>query len=183
MGRLFDHADVNGDKVLNPDEVLHLLAHVQSVKQHAILTTCYAAGLRVSEAIRLKAAAIDNKRMVIRVQQGKGQKDRYVMLSPKLLDTLHSADPGSQFGTQQACVGSFVREPSNGCELLVDGIRGQTPRFEVHAIAHDHNAVEGQPRLGAIPGDELVDGVLVNAARRWRAEATEHRSFAMIQIG
>jgi site-specific recombinase XerD len=75
-------------EVLSPEEVLHLLAHVQSLKQHAILTTCYAAGLRVSETIRLKAAAIDNKRMVIRVQQGKGQKDRYVMLSPKLLETL-----------------------------------------------------------------------------------------------
>ena len=57
-------------------------------RQRTILTTCYAAGLRVSEAARLKATAIDSQRMVIRVEQGKGQKDRYVMLSPKLLDTL-----------------------------------------------------------------------------------------------
>ena len=55
-----------------------------------ILTTCYAAGLRISEAIHLKPADIDSLRMVIRVVQGKGQKDRYVMLSPKLLDILRS---------------------------------------------------------------------------------------------
>jgi integrase/recombinase XerD len=50
----------------------------------------YAAGLRISEAISLKVADIDNKRMVIRVEQGKGQKDRYVMLSPKLLEVLRA---------------------------------------------------------------------------------------------
>jgi integrase/recombinase XerD len=61
---------------------------VPGLKHRTILTTCYAAGLRISEAVRLKVADIDSKRMVIRVEQGKGQKDRYVMLSPKLLDIL-----------------------------------------------------------------------------------------------
>src|ERR1700751_5921706 len=74
--------------VLSPEEVVHFLGCVDPGKHRVILTTCYAAGLRVSEAIRLKAAAIDNRRMVIRVDQGKGRKDRYVMLSPKLLDIL-----------------------------------------------------------------------------------------------
>jgi integrase len=54
------------------------------------LTTCYAAGLRISEAIALTPSAIDSKRMVIRVEQGKGRKDRYTMLSPKLLDILRA---------------------------------------------------------------------------------------------
>lgn len=76
--------------VLSPEEVLRFLSCVGSTKHRAILTTCYAAGLRISEAIRLKPANIDSQRMVIQVEQGKGQKDRYVMLSPKLLETLRS---------------------------------------------------------------------------------------------
>jgi integrase/recombinase XerD len=76
--------------VLSPEEVLHFLSCIGSTKHRAILTTCYAAGLRISEAIHLKPANIDSQRMVIQVEQGKGQKDRYVMLSPKLLETLRS---------------------------------------------------------------------------------------------
>ena len=76
--------------VLSPEEVLQFLSCVGSTKHRAILTTCYAAGLRISEAIHLKPTDIDSQRMVIRVEQGKGQKDRYVMLSPKLLETLRS---------------------------------------------------------------------------------------------
>lgn len=74
--------------VLSPEEVLRFLDCAPSLKHRTILTTCYAAGLRVSEVIRLKPAEIDSQRMVIRVEQGKGQKDRYVMLSPKLLEIL-----------------------------------------------------------------------------------------------
>src|SRR5712664_2516680 len=74
--------------VLSPEEVVHFLGCVACRKQRVILTACYAAGLRVSEAVRLNAGAIDSKRMVIRVEQGKGRKDRYVMLPPKLLDML-----------------------------------------------------------------------------------------------
>jgi site-specific recombinase XerD len=76
--------------VLSPEEVLQFLECVGSTKHRAILTTCYAAGLRISEAVRLKPTDVDSQRMVIRVDQGKGRKDRYVMLSPKLLDTLRS---------------------------------------------------------------------------------------------
>ena len=74
--------------VLSPEEVMQCLDCVGSRKHRAILTACYAAGLRISEAVCLKSSDIDSKRMVIRVDQGKGQKDRYVMLSPKLLITL-----------------------------------------------------------------------------------------------
>ena len=74
--------------VLSPEEVLHFLGCVGNTRHRAILTTCYAAGLRISEAIHLRPIDIDSQRMVIRVEQGKGQKDRYVMLSPKLLETL-----------------------------------------------------------------------------------------------
>jgi site-specific recombinase XerD len=74
--------------VLSPEEVIQFFACVTSRKHRAILTVCYAAGLRISEAVALTAPAIDSQRMVLRVEQGKGQKDRYVMLSPKLLEIL-----------------------------------------------------------------------------------------------
>ncbi|MDX1048114.1 tyrosine-type recombinase/integrase, partial [Sinorhizobium medicae] len=74
--------------ILSPDEVQQFLGCVLDLKHHAILTTCYAAGLRISEAVHLKTTDIDSQRMVVRVEQGKGQKDRYVMLSPKLLEIL-----------------------------------------------------------------------------------------------
>jgi site-specific recombinase XerD len=76
--------------ILSPEEILQFLACVGNIKHRAILTTCYAAGLRISEAVRLKPTHIDSQRMVLRVEQGKGQKDRYVMLSAKLLETLRS---------------------------------------------------------------------------------------------
>ena len=74
--------------VLSPSEVVTFLAAVADVKHRTILTTCYAAGLRISEAVRLSLPAIDSQRMVLRVEHGKGQKDRYVMLSPRLLAIL-----------------------------------------------------------------------------------------------
>src|SRR6266436_4611730 len=60
--------------VPSPEEVLQFLGCVWNIKHRTILTTCYAAGLRVSEAVCLKVRDIDSERMVIRVQQGKGQK-------------------------------------------------------------------------------------------------------------
>jgi integrase/recombinase XerD len=74
--------------ILSPEEVLEFLSWVPEGKHRTILTTCYAAGLRITEAVSLQAPHIDSQRMVIRVEQGKGQKDRYVMLSRKLLDIL-----------------------------------------------------------------------------------------------
>jgi site-specific recombinase XerD len=76
--------------ILSPEEVSHLLESVASLKHRTILTTAYAAGLRVSEATRLKVTDIDSQRAMLRVEQGKGQKDRYVMLSPKLLEILRA---------------------------------------------------------------------------------------------
>jgi integrase/recombinase XerD len=74
--------------VLSPEEALRFLGAVQQRKHHAILSACYAAGLRVSEAVSLKPTDIDSRRMVIRVEQGKGRKDRYVMLSTRLLQIM-----------------------------------------------------------------------------------------------
>ena len=76
--------------VLSSDEVVRFLEAVSSLKSRIALTTAYAAGLRVSEVVCIKIADIDSNRMVIRIEHGKGGKDRYVMLSPQLLAILRS---------------------------------------------------------------------------------------------
>jgi site-specific recombinase XerD len=76
--------------VLSPEEVARLLDAAPGLKYKAALSVAYGAGLRATEVISLKVSDIDSKRMVIRVEQGKGGKDRYVMLSPHLLDLLRT---------------------------------------------------------------------------------------------
>src|ERR1700712_5182806 len=112
--------------ILSPQEVAGFLDAVGSLKHRVILTVCYAAGLRVSEAVRLKPDAIDSQRMVIRVEAGKGRKDRYVMLSPRLLDLLRdywktarpkewlfpgrrSSEPIPTYSVEDACRGARAR--------------------------------------------------------------------------
>ena len=74
--------------VLSQDEVRRFLGAIRNRKYRALFMTAYAAGLRVSELVNLKVTDIDSQRMVIRVRQAKGSKDRYVMLSPRLLTEL-----------------------------------------------------------------------------------------------
>jgi len=76
--------------VLSPEEVVRLLDAAPGIKYKAALSVAYGAGLRVSEVVALKVSDIDSKRMIIRVEQGKGRKDRYVMLSPHLLELLRA---------------------------------------------------------------------------------------------
>jgi integrase/recombinase XerD len=74
--------------VLGPEEVQRLLPCIQPLKPRVVLTTIYAAGLRLDEAIHLQATDIDSSRMLLRVAQGKGAKERLVPLSPRLLEEL-----------------------------------------------------------------------------------------------
>lgn len=71
--------------VLDKSEIKILLNSIQNLKHKAILSLIYSAGLRLSEVIEIKLTDIDSKRMLIKIVQGKGEKDRYVMLSDKLL--------------------------------------------------------------------------------------------------
>ncbi len=94
------HRDWNVEKVPHPkkekklpvvlaqEEVKKLLAAVSNLKHRVILMTAYSSGLRVSEVANLKIEDIDSKRMMIRVEQGKGKKDRYTLLSRILLENL-----------------------------------------------------------------------------------------------
>jgi integrase/recombinase XerD len=74
--------------VLGPDDLARFFAALGGLKHRASLMTAYAAGLRVAEVAGLRVEDIDSRRMTIRVRQGKGRKDRYVMLSPRLLELL-----------------------------------------------------------------------------------------------
>jgi len=76
--------------VLNREEVARLLAATTSAKYRAALSVAYGAGLRASEVIGLKIGDIDSQRMTLRVERGKGGKDRYTMLSPVLLERLRA---------------------------------------------------------------------------------------------
>jgi site-specific recombinase XerD len=84
----FVHQPRKAPIVLSPEEVVRLLEAASGVKYKAALAAAYGAGLRVSEVVALKVSDIDSKLMTLRVEQGKGQKDRFVMLSPQLLELL-----------------------------------------------------------------------------------------------
>ena len=77
-------------RVLSVDEVARLLAGANNPKHRAALAVAYGTGLRASEVVHLKIADIDSDRMIVRVIQGKGQRDRYAMLSPSLLEILRA---------------------------------------------------------------------------------------------
>ena len=122
--------------VLSPEEVAAFLDAVENQRYRAILAVCYAAGLRVSEAVRLKPAAIDSRRMVIRVEAGKGRKDRYVMLSPRLLafSGIIGRRPIRENGCFRAS-GLASRSPDSrssapvGRHVSDPGSRGRSPRI------------------------------------------------------
>src|SRR5246127_2886694 len=86
----FIHAPRKLPVVLSPEEVARLLNAAPGLKYKAALSVAYGAGLRAAEVASLKVCDIDSKRMIIRVEQGKGRKDRNVMLSPSLLELLRA---------------------------------------------------------------------------------------------
>jgi site-specific recombinase XerD len=76
--------------VLSREEVARLIAAASNLKHRTALAVAYGAGLRASEVIALKVTDVDSQRMTLRVEQGKGRKDRYAMLSPALLERLRT---------------------------------------------------------------------------------------------
>jgi site-specific recombinase XerD len=75
-------------QILSREEIAALIDKTANLKHRALLMTTYAGGLRVSEVCKLKVTDIDSQRMTIRIEQGKGAKDRYTVLSPRLLPEL-----------------------------------------------------------------------------------------------
>src|ERR1700692_2633132 len=74
--------------VLSPDEVARLIAAAGNLKHQTALSVAYGAGLRASEVVALKVGDVDSQRMTLRIEQGKGRRDRYAMLSPVLFERL-----------------------------------------------------------------------------------------------
>ena len=98
----------------------------------------------------------------------------------ELLDSLYTSDTGGQFGAEQARVGRFVGETPNGSESSVDCSGRELPVFKVNPVSCNDSLVEGQSRFGAIPVDELIDGVSIPSLRLGRREAVKDRGTAVI---
>src|ERR1700676_824042 len=126
--------------VLSPEEVVRLLDAAPGLKYKAALSVAYGAGLRATEVISLKIGDIDSKRMLIRVEQGKGRKDRYVMLSPHLLELLRAwwkvARPqGWLFPGQNRVSPMTTRQLNRACHAAADRA-GIDKRVSLHTLRH-----------------------------------------------
>ena len=132
--------------VLSPEEVGRLLAATTNIKHRAILSLAYATGLRASEVVSLKLTDIDRDRMLIRVEQGKGKKDRYVILSPILLEILHewwrvARKKGWMSAGQPWLFPGYRGQHTSARQLhrivrLAAGRAGITKRVGVHTLRH-----------------------------------------------
>jgi len=126
--------------VLSPEEVARFLQAAPGLKYRAALSVAYGAGLRASEVISLKVSDIDSTRMVIRVDQGKGRKDRYVMLSAHLLELLRAywkaARPqGWLFPGQNRVNPLTTRQLNRACHFAAQAA-GIDKRVSRHTLRH-----------------------------------------------
>jgi len=126
--------------VLSPEEVARFLQAAPGLKYRAALSVAYGAGLRASEVISLKVSDIDSTRMVIRVEQGKGRKDRYVMLSAHLLELLRTywkaARPqGWLFPGQNRVNPLTTRQLNRACHFAAQAA-GIDKRVSLHTLRH-----------------------------------------------
>ena len=132
--------------VLNREEAARLIAAAGNPKYRAALSIAYGAGLRVGEVVALKVNDIDSKRMTMRVEQGKGHKDRYAMLSPVLLEHLRAwwryanaqrrmLKGGWLFPGQNPVNHISARQLSRACHAAaVDA--GIDKRISMHSLRH-----------------------------------------------
>jgi site-specific recombinase XerD len=133
----------NGRKlpiVLSQAEVKALLDTVTNIKHRALLMTTYAAGLRVSEVVNLRVEDIDSQRMMLRIEQGKSRKDRYVMLSEKLLTVLRQywkvAQPEHWLFPGQIPGRHLTRSSVQRVFYKARNAAGITKKVSVHCLRH-----------------------------------------------
>lgn len=126
--------------VLSQDEISRFFENLPNLKHRAFLMTAYATGLRVSEVASLRVADIDSERMMIRIEQGKGWKDRYVMLSPNLLEVLRAywkvARPNNWLFPGHPPIRPITREGIHQVCVKAAAAAGLTKRVSVRALRH-----------------------------------------------
>jgi site-specific recombinase XerD len=132
--------------VLSPGEVAQFLEAAPGLKYRAALSVAYGAGLRASEVVALKVDDINSERMTIRVEQGKGSKDRYALLSPSLLEVLRAwwlegkasgkmLPHGWLFPGQDPVDPLSTRQLNRACHAAAD-MAGITKRVSLHTLRH-----------------------------------------------
>jgi integrase len=136
----FIHKPRKPPVVLSPQEVARFLEAAPGLKYKAALSVAYGAGLRVSEVVSLKVSDIDSKRMMLRVEQGKGRKDRHAMLSPVLLELLRDwyriARPqGWLFPGQNPVNPMTTRQLTRACQAAAH-MAELTKRVTPHTLRH-----------------------------------------------
>jgi site-specific recombinase XerD len=126
--------------VLSQEEVARLLEAAPGLKHQAALSIAYGAGLRVSEVANLKVSDIDSQRMTLRVEQGKGQRDRTVMLSPQLLELLRdwwrAARPQAWLFPGQNPINPITPRQLNRAVTAAKTLAGITKRVSPHTLRH-----------------------------------------------
>jgi site-specific recombinase XerD len=127
-------------RILPPEDVLRLLEAAPNPKYKAALSVAYGAGLRAMEVVALKITDIDSQRMLIRIEQGKGRRDRFAMLSPKLLELLRDwyriARPRMFFFPGQDKIGPMTpRQLNRICHLAAD-LAGLPKWVAPHTLRH-----------------------------------------------
>src|SRR5882724_8224016 len=126
--------------VLSSEEIDRFLRNIPNLRYRAALMICYGSGLRVSEAVSLKISDIDSSRMLLLVRQGKGRKDRYAMLSPRLLAVLRSyyraARPLDYLFPSWGSSGHLTSSALGGACTLAARLAGITKRVTVHTLRH-----------------------------------------------
>jgi integrase/recombinase XerD len=126
--------------VLSQEEVARLLGAAPGLKVKAALSVAYGAGLRVSEVVALKVSDIDSERMTLRVERGKGQRDRYVRLSPQLLELLRewwrAARPQAWLFPGQNPVNPMSARQLNRAVHAAKNLAGISKRVSTHTLRH-----------------------------------------------
>lgn len=133
-------------RVLSVEEVGRLLQGARNLKHRAALATAYGTGLRASEVVCLRVTDIDSERMIVRVVQGKGQRDRYAMLSPSLLDLLRTwwryahargkmRPEGWLFPGRNPANPLSTRQLNTACHRAAEAV-SLDPQISMHTLRH-----------------------------------------------